>query len=1005
MASNKDLIINIIANNKTKPGFQAAAGGVRSITSAIGALGLAKFGKDSVQAFKDVTSQSLGLKRAMGGTVEEASRMRFAASRAGQDMGQFTTSVTRLGKNLAVAAQTGSGPVATTMDKLGVSFKTADGHVQPLVQVLPDIAEGFKQMPDGAEKSAAAMALFGKSGATMLPFLNRGKAGIQDLMGQTEKFNQLVGSAQVDAYMKNLNAQRDLEQQMTGLKNKFGEAILPVLTQVVEVGGKATEVFAQLPQPVKMGGVVAVGAALGWNMFGGAIQGVGGGLQWLYAKTVTSTTATVADTAATKANTNAKIENAAAGKNAGGLAGFAKGASALVGVVAVAGAVVEVVKKLDEVTRSASQSGNQLASSWGQITDFGMRIAPIIGQVKAGLNINREFDAWRNGTVDIEAFGQATQGVAGIVESNTSRAVNAIAQMSEQTGVDYNEIIASNDELRGKLEAVGYTAGMSIDDFKQLGSAAAEVGQEALDAAGSVDDFAKALQAIIAPGMAMSKAADEQVQALRGVTAAAKENGTQLTGNSEKAMKNREAIRSAINANLEHATAVARVKNSVDAGKQAFDQSTQKLIRQARAAGMSENAVRKMVAGIQTANQTKLRGKNASVRANIKPLQSSLSKARRDLNALKQSRSPEVRAKVAKLQADLKKAQRNVNELKQTKKPDVTAVDKASAKVRTIREAINSLRDKQVNITVNRKETSNKAVGGKAGGPVIVGERGPEFIWLPEGSHVDTASETRRQREEGIEHFAKGKKGKSKKKDTAAQKKIRDKIKNALSSAQSVLSSLKSDRDSRVSSITSSALGFTGISGWSSSENDAKKQELLDSQDEVAEARTALNRAAIGTAERSEAQVRLGAAMKRLEAANANKPETVAQWMRKRVAAVALWVSNIKKLKNSWGKTAAGKALIQEVYEAGPENGAALSNELLKSPADLKDLINSQTQASNLAREAAAINPYVIDANAKIKAQTTLVNKVEVTLKLDGKSIHKALLNLKKSQGGKSLGL
>lgn len=37
-------------------------------------------------------------------------------------------------------------------------------------------------MPDGAEKSALAMQLFGKNGMAMLPFLNKGAAGIQELM-------------------------------------------------------------------------------------------------------------------------------------------------------------------------------------------------------------------------------------------------------------------------------------------------------------------------------------------------------------------------------------------------------------------------------------------------------------------------------------------------------------------------------------------------------------------------------------------------------------------------------------------------------------------------------------------------------------------------------------------------------------------------------------------------------------------------------------------------------
>ena len=61
-----------------------------------------------------------------------------------------------LDKNLVKAAQTGKGPVADTMKQLGVSFTDAQGKVKPLTDILPDMAEQFKNMPNGPTSSSAS---------------------------------------------------------------------------------------------------------------------------------------------------------------------------------------------------------------------------------------------------------------------------------------------------------------------------------------------------------------------------------------------------------------------------------------------------------------------------------------------------------------------------------------------------------------------------------------------------------------------------------------------------------------------------------------------------------------------------------------------------------------------------------------------------------------------------------------------------------------------------------
>lgn len=53
--------------------------------------------------------------------------------------------------------------------------------------MLGDIAEKFATFRDGPEKAALAIELFGKSGADMIPNLNKGSAGMEELRTEAER--------------------------------------------------------------------------------------------------------------------------------------------------------------------------------------------------------------------------------------------------------------------------------------------------------------------------------------------------------------------------------------------------------------------------------------------------------------------------------------------------------------------------------------------------------------------------------------------------------------------------------------------------------------------------------------------------------------------------------------------------------------------------------------------------------------------------------------------------
>ena len=294
----------------------AVVAGVTAMSAAV-----VGFAKSSVDAFKETATNAVGLKRVMGGSIEDASRLGFAAKESGLSNDQFTGSIVKLEKNLVALhptmktvtervkqnkdgmsvlsdtystnaagleihtqkirsvangmqtlttkTQEGNGAWKTTAEsvskasdvfvslskqievanptisKMGIQVRDATGAIKPMADLLPDLAEKFKSMPDGAEKTALALKLFGKQGADMLPFLNRGKEGITDLMKESDKLGITMSGKDATALKAYNKAHKDVGAAMEGVKISLGRELMPVMaTWMTAVAKHAPEINA-----------------------------------------------------------------------------------------------------------------------------------------------------------------------------------------------------------------------------------------------------------------------------------------------------------------------------------------------------------------------------------------------------------------------------------------------------------------------------------------------------------------------------------------------------------------------------------------------------------------------------------------------------------------------------------------------------------------------------------------------------------------------------------------
>ena len=261
----------------------AAAAGAAAAVAAVARSGAAV----ADQAAK--TAEGLNL------TIEELTRLRFAATQSGLTVEQFETALNFLNTKVAdatkkLAAQgdqlgtqpalwaaaqeavsknsaalddqtKSTGRAAQALKLLGIklrdpslqfpaqaatrtlaqfqaglkSFNTAARDVRPTFDIFLDLADAFKAFPDGIEKAGLAAALFGETlGRKMLPFLNLGSEGIRELLNEADKVGATITQQQGDIGSELINAQGRLAASIKGLKDEIGLLFAPALTRAAE---------------------------------------------------------------------------------------------------------------------------------------------------------------------------------------------------------------------------------------------------------------------------------------------------------------------------------------------------------------------------------------------------------------------------------------------------------------------------------------------------------------------------------------------------------------------------------------------------------------------------------------------------------------------------------------------------------------------------------------------------------------------------------------------------
>lgn len=227
----------------------------------------------------NTADQMAKMAQKVGVSVEALSTLKYAADQSGVSVETLQSSLVRLTKNASDAAK-GTGDAIQGFNALGISVAAADGKLKSSDALLVEIAEKFASFEDGANKTALAVNLFGKSGAELIPMLNAGASGIDELrqrardLGleldtntakQAEQFNDLLA---------------DAANLAKGFGNDLAKSLLPALVSLAEVfvdngieGRKAYGAVEMVSGAIKTTAGVAIAGVAQVQKFG-AILGM-----------------------------------------------------------------------------------------------------------------------------------------------------------------------------------------------------------------------------------------------------------------------------------------------------------------------------------------------------------------------------------------------------------------------------------------------------------------------------------------------------------------------------------------------------------------------------------------------------------------------------------------------------------------------------------------------------------------------------------------------------------
>lgn len=251
-------------------GSRMFAGGAAVVTPLLAAAkAYASAGTDAAQAA-----------RRTGMTVEAFSALAFAAGQSDVKAGRLESGLRRMQKTLAAAAD-GSKSAKENLADLGL-------RVEDLASLRPEqqfalVADRIARIEDPAQRTAAALGIFGRGGAELIPLVAGGAAGIAKLTAEASRLGLVMSTEDAEAAESFGKALKKLWAVLRQAVSDIGSAVAPVLqglarwlTEVTVNVSRWIRTHQELIRQVLVGAAIVAGFGAALVVVGVAVKIVAG---------------------------------------------------------------------------------------------------------------------------------------------------------------------------------------------------------------------------------------------------------------------------------------------------------------------------------------------------------------------------------------------------------------------------------------------------------------------------------------------------------------------------------------------------------------------------------------------------------------------------------------------------------------------------------------------------------------------------------------------------------
>jgi len=173
----------------------------------------------------DKQSQKLGL------STESYQEWDYILRQSGASIDSLGVGMKTLQSTLAGLTEDG-GKSSEAFAAIGINFD--DIKNKSPEEAFAMTVEALQQMPEGADKTAAALKLLGKQGMELMPLLNSTAAETEALKQRAHTLGMVMSAESVNAAVEFTDRLTDLKGSFTGIKNSIGADLLPGFSMITD---------------------------------------------------------------------------------------------------------------------------------------------------------------------------------------------------------------------------------------------------------------------------------------------------------------------------------------------------------------------------------------------------------------------------------------------------------------------------------------------------------------------------------------------------------------------------------------------------------------------------------------------------------------------------------------------------------------------------------------------------------------------------------------------------